>query len=70
MIEIKRKEGESTNSLLYRFSKIIRQSGVLKEAKKRMFYSKKPNKNARRKSAIYRSKKTAEIERLKKFLKS
>lgn len=67
MIEVKKKEGESTNSLLYRFSKIVKQSGILKDAKRKMFYSKKMNRRARRKSAIYRANKTKEIERLRKL---
>jgi len=67
MIEVKRKKGESANSLLYRFSKIIRQAGVLKEAKKNMFHITKPNKARRRKSAIYRANKVKEITRMKKL---
>ena len=35
MIEVKKKEGESSSGLLFRFSKKVRQSGVLKEVRKR-----------------------------------
>ncbi|BCX15986.1 MAG: hypothetical protein KatS3mg098_215 [Candidatus Parcubacteria bacterium] len=67
MIEVKRKEGESISSFLYRFTKKIQRSGILKEAKKRRFWDRKPNKRARRESAIYRAQKKAEIEKLKKL---
>lgn len=70
MIEIKRKEGESSNSLLYRFSKIIRRSGVLKEAKRKKFYINKPNRRYMRESAIYRANKIKEIMKMKKLGKS
>lgn len=66
MIEIKRKEGESSNAFLYRFTKKIQQSGILKEAKKKRFSSRSQNKHARKQSALYRSAKKAEITRAKK----
>ncbi len=67
MIESKKKEGESSSNLLFRFSKRIRQSGVLTEVRKRRFKSRKVNKRARRLSAIYRTKKREEVARLKKL---
>jgi ribosomal protein S21 len=67
MIEIKRKEGESPNAFLYRFTKKMQQSGVLKEAKKKRFHSRATNKRARKESAQYRAEKRVEIERQKKF---
>lgn len=66
MIEIKRKEGESSNAFLYRFTKKIQQAGILKEAKKKRFSSRSQNKYARKRSALYRSAKKAEITRAKK----
>ena len=67
MIEIKRKEGESPNAFLYRFTKKVQQSGVLKESKKKRFHTRPENKHARKQSAIYRSVKKVEITRLKKI---
>lgn len=46
MIDIKKKDGESPNSMIFRFIKKVQQSGVLKEAKKRKFYSRKNTKTS------------------------
>jgi ribosomal protein S21 len=70
MIEIKRKEGESVNAFLYRFTKKMQQSGVLKEAKKRRFRSRDVNKHGQKASALYRLEKRKEMERLKKLGKA
>ena len=67
MIEVRKKEGESANALLFRFSKRVKRSGVLKEANKRRFTNRKPNKRSRRNSAIHKSAKRAEFARLKKL---
>ena len=67
MIEVKRKEGESPNAFLYRFTKKIQQSGVLKEAKKKRTYSRVVNKRARKDSALYRIAKRIDMEHLKKL---
>ncbi|OGY97660.1 MAG: hypothetical protein A3A43_01705 [Candidatus Liptonbacteria bacterium RIFCSPLOWO2_01_FULL_56_20] len=66
-IEVKKREGESTGSLLFRFSKRVRQSGVLAEARRRRFRSRPLNRRKRRLSAIYRAKKRSEMVRLKKL---
>ena len=67
MIEIKRKEGESIPSFIYRFNKKIQQSGVLREAKKRRFRGRPANRLKRRLSALHRAKKTKERERARKL---
>lgn len=67
MIEIKRKEGESANSFLYRFTKKIQQSGVLKEAKSRRVYKRSSNKMGKRASAAYRAAKKKEMDRQRKL---
>ena len=64
---VKRRENETVSSLLYRFSKKVQQSGVLKEAKKRRFRARPQNKTKRKASALYRSLKRTERERLKKL---
>jgi ribosomal protein S21 len=63
MIEVKKKEGESVNAFLFRFTKKIQQSGVLKEAKKRRFAKRAENKHARKMSALYRAGKKKTIEK-------
>ncbi len=66
-IEAKRKEGESVNSLIYRFTKKIQRSGILKEARKRRFKERPQNKRKRLLSALYKVKKEKEIEKMKKY---
>jgi len=67
MIEIKKKEGEPPLSAHFRFTKKIRQSGVLAEVRKRRFKSRNVNRLKRRLSAIYRTKKKSEVTRMKKL---
>ncbi|OGM92432.1 hypothetical protein A2333_02500 [Candidatus Wolfebacteria bacterium RIFOXYB2_FULL_49_7] len=66
-MELKRREGESVSAFLYRFSKKMQHSGVLKEAKKRRTRPRAVNKNKRRVAAIYREEKRTEIETAKKL---
>ena len=66
-MQIKRKEGESINSFLRRFSKRIYQSGILKEVKKKKFKRRKPSLRARKISALYKVKKQKEISKAQKM---
>ncbi|MFH1111501.1 MAG: 30S ribosomal protein S21 [Patescibacteria group bacterium] len=52
MIEVKKKEHESVESLIRRFNKRIQQSGVLLRAKKRRFYEPARSKEERRGAAL------------------
>lgn len=54
MIEVKKRNNESTESLVRRFSRRVQQSGVLLRAKKRRFYEPPKNKRAVRADAIRR----------------
>jgi len=67
MIESKRKEGETPASLYFRFSKKVRQSGVLLEMRRRRFKGRPSTKRKVRLSAKHREKKIAEIGRKKKL---
>jgi ribosomal protein S21 len=53
-MEIKKREGETPNSLIYRFNKRIQRSGLVKEVRKRQFTDRLPNKRKVRLSALYR----------------
>lgn len=66
-MEIKRKEGESAPSVIYRFNKRVQQSGLVKEVKNRRFTDRNINKNSRRNSALYRSDKAIEVKKLRKL---
>lgn len=65
-IEIKRKQDEPMNSFLYRFNKMVQQSGVLRQAKKGRFRRTEVNRNRRRTSAVYRAQIKKQIESMKK----
>lgn len=55
-VSVKRKDGESTGSLLRRFSYLIKRSGVLNVARKKSFFHKEKNKRQRKDEAIKREK--------------
>lgn len=67
MVEVKKRNNESTESLLRRFSKRVQQSGVLLRAKKRRFYEKEKNKRALRADALRRINIRGEREILRKM---
>jgi len=65
VVEVKKKEGESVESLLRRFTKKVQQSGVLLRAKRSRFFEPPRSKRAIRENAIRRS----EIKVRKEFLR-
>ncbi len=67
MVKVSKKEGEAPSALLFRFTKRIKQSGVLKESRKRRFTSRKPNKRKARLLASHRAIRRNQIERQRKL---
>ena len=67
MVEVKRKDGESFESLLRRFNRKIQQSGVLVRARKIQFYEPAKSRNLQRVSARRRAELSEERENLKKL---
>ena len=67
MIDIRKKDNELASSMMFRFTKKIQQSGVLREAKKRRFHSRKVSKLKRKLSALHRDVKRKEMVRQKKL---
>jgi ribosomal protein S21 len=65
--EVKRKKGETFESLVRRFSKKVQQSGRLLQVRKIRFKSKQKNKTAVRSAAARREEITAKREYLKKI---
>ncbi|HLD86119.1 MAG TPA: 30S ribosomal protein S21 [Patescibacteria group bacterium] len=55
MIEVKRREGESVEGLLRRFTKRIQQSGVILRTKKRRFFVTPKTKREQRSDALRRA---------------
>ncbi|HUZ92646.1 MAG TPA: hypothetical protein VNG29_01465 [Candidatus Paceibacterota bacterium] len=64
---MRKKQGESGNSLLFSFTKRIKRSGVLKEARKRRFRGRAQSRLKRKRSAIHRDAKRKDFERQKKL---
>jgi ribosomal protein S21 len=66
-IEVKKKQGETTRSLLRRFSRRIQQSGILIRARKARFREKEKSKRERRASALRRVQILSQKEKLRKM---
>ena len=66
-IEVKKKEGETTRSLLRRFTRRIQQSGILIRARKARFLEKEKSKKEKRLNALRREKVVKEKEKLRKM---
>lgn len=67
MISVNKRDGESSNALIFRFTKKVRRSGLLQEVRKRRFKDRPVTKRVRKISAIYKSAKKEEVARLKKL---
>ena len=67
MIQVKRKERETAESLIRRFSRRVQQSGVLRRVRKLRFRKEEKSKDVRRDEALYKVKIRKEIDRLKKM---
>lgn len=66
-IEVKKREGESPNSMLFSFTKRVRRSGILKEVRSRKFHNRPVSRVKRKLSAIHRADKKVEVDRMKKL---
>jgi len=67
MLEVKRKDGESFESLIRRFTRKTIQSGKILQAKKIRFFTKEKSKKATRDTALRRKNITARFDYLKKI---
>jgi hypothetical protein len=67
MIEVRKKEKESSESLIRRFSRRVQQSGVLVHARKSRFKSEEKSKREKRQGAMYRAKVKKIVDQLKKM---
>ena len=67
MIEVKRKDRESPESLIRRFSRRIQQSGVLMRARKTRFRVDEKSKREMREGAMYKLKVKKMVNKLKKM---
>ena len=67
MIEVKKKDRESSESLIRRFSRRVQQSGVLVRARKVRFKSDEKSKREMREGAMYKEEVRKLVGRLKKM---
>ncbi len=66
-LEVKKKEKESSQNLIRRFTKSLRQSGILVRVRKTRFRGRKKSKEMRKRAALRREAMKKEYERLKKL---
>lgn len=67
MIEVKRKDGESFESLMKRFSRKVQQSGLLIRARRLRYHDRTKSRNLKRRSALRRIELKAEREEMKRL---
>ena len=67
MIEVKKKDRESSESLIRRFSRKVQQSGVLAQARKSRFRKDEKSKREMREGAMYKIKVRKVVDKLKKM---
>lgn len=66
-LKVKKKERETTQSLIRRFSKAIKQSGILKEARKRRFFQRPLSDASKKRAALRKLKAREEYEKKEKL---
>lgn len=67
VVEVQKKENESTASLLRRFSRKLRQAGNLGRARLLQFKRRPKSKLSKKKEAMWRIARKKEVEHLKKL---
>ena len=67
MVEVQKKENESTTSLIRRFSHKLQQSGNLPKARSYRFKKRQKSVLSVKKSALWRVEKRKQTERLRKL---
>ncbi|MBU3934814.1 hypothetical protein KKC00_02535 [Patescibacteria group bacterium] len=68
-LEVRKKERETSQNLAHRFTRAIRQSGILREARKRQFYKRSKSGLVKKRSALRKEESKKEYERVKKLSK-
>lgn len=67
MIEVKRKDGESFESLMKRFSRKVQQSGLLIRARRLRYHDRTKSRNLKRRSALRRIELKTERDEMKRL---
>ena len=68
-LQVTKKERETSQNLVHRFTKVVRQSGVLLQIRKGQFHKRAKSALAKKRSAIRRVETKAEKRRLEKLAK-
>jgi len=68
-IEVRKKDKENAQNLAHRFTKTVRQSGLLLQIRSKQYAKKQKSDLAKKKSALRRIKLVAERKRLEKLSK-
>jgi len=66
-LEVQRRERENSQSLIRRFTKMIRQSGTLLQIRKKKFHHRSKSPLTRKRSALRRERVKKEYQKLKKL---
>jgi c-di-GMP-related signal transduction protein len=69
-MKIQKQLRETSQSLVYRFTKAVQKSGVLVEARKRRFTKRTKSENMQRRAALVKVEKKKEFEKAKKLGKT
>jgi len=67
MVEVRKKDNETSESLVRRFTRSMQQSKILPKVRGQRFYVKKKNKGRVKKDAIYRMKVGKVADKLKRM---
>lgn len=65
--EIRKQKQETNQSLIRRFTKRIKESGILSKTRETLFYVRKKSEEAKKRSTLRRLEKKAEYEKLVKL---
>ncbi len=68
-LQVRKKERETSQNLVHRFTKVVRQSGVLLEIRGKQFHKRPKSALAKKRSALRRVELRAERRRLEKLSK-
>ena len=67
MVEVRKKDNETSESVIRRFTRAIQQSKILPKVRNQRFFSKKKGKRLVKKDAIYKVKVGKEADKLKRM---
>lgn len=66
-LEVKKQEKENSQNLIRRFGKKVKESGILRRARKTRFYNREKSRQMKKRSALRKEKKKKEYETLRKL---